>query len=200
MLLLFFFLGVEKGGICFFVQQTLFKWLQIANSLNDLRPQKVPVSVPLGDEECAGTQGSHLTWQTGRQRNSYKVRVAAFSAIFVLFEFRWVMRSCCLSARLSLGHPSLPLSPPFFFTRNCQMSPIVTWKSFWVRCCLQYFRQIKICISSRRLAKYQLRLEGKIILPDFFVLFVLLHSRLSKSVRILLWKASKWRFVQASNY
>lgn len=98
-----------------------------------------------------------LTWETGKQRNSYKVRVGAFSAISVLFEFRWVMWSCCLSAPLSLRHPFLLF---FFFTLNCQMSPTVRSKSFYLRCCFKSFPKI-ICISAkpyRCLAKYTPRL------------------------------------------
>lgn len=126
-----FFLGVRKGGIVF-VQWTLFKFLQISTVWMTSSFKRCS----FGKWGCAGTQDSHLTWQKGRQRNGNKVRVAAFSAIFVLFEFRWVMWSCCLSARLSLGQPSLP-HPTFFFTQNCQMSPTATSKSFWVRCCLK---------------------------------------------------------------
>lgn len=37
---------------------------------------------------CTGSQEGSLTRETGKQRNSYKVRVGAFSAISVLFEFR----------------------------------------------------------------------------------------------------------------
>lgn len=37
---------------------------------------------------CPGSQEGSLTRETGKQRNSYKVRVGAFSAISVLFEFR----------------------------------------------------------------------------------------------------------------
>ena len=75
---------------------------------------------PLG-KEARGLRGCHegrLTRETGKQRNSYKVRVGAFSAISVLFESRWVMWSCCLSALLSLRHHfllSFRLFPLFFF-------------------------------------------------------------------------------------
>ena len=75
---------------------------------------------PLG-KEARGLRGCHegrLTRETGKQRNSYKVRVGAFSAISVLFESRWVMWSCCLSALLSLRHHfllSFRLFPPSFF-------------------------------------------------------------------------------------
>lgn len=54
-----------------------------------------------------GCHEGSLTRETGKQKNSYKVRVGAFSAISVLFESRWVMWSCCLSALLSLRHHSL---------------------------------------------------------------------------------------------
>lgn len=67
-----------------------------------------------------------------KQRNLYKKRVGAFSAISVLFEFRWVMWSCCLSALLSLRHSLPPF--PLFFTLNWQISPTVRGKSV----CLKY--------------------------------------------------------------
>lgn len=136
----FFFL--EKSGLFFLYNELIWNNCKFQQFKWPRAFKKVPVSVPLGSD---GVQASRIVTEHSRQgdkRNSYKVRVAAFSAIFVLFEFRWVMWSCCLSALLSLRCPPKPSPspphtppPPSFFTPNCQMSLTVTSKSFWVRCC-----------------------------------------------------------------
>lgn len=72
---------------------------------------------------CSASQRGSHTQDRGKQRNSYKVRVGAFSAISVLFEFRWVMWSCCLSALLSLRRSLLLFSSSLHW--------IDKWATLW---------------------------------------------------------------------
>lgn len=163
-------------------------WIH-ANSVC-VRPSEMPsacnvmASSPLG-KEAQGPRGCHegsLTRETGKQRNSYKVRVGAFSAISVLFESRWVMWSCCLSALLSLRHHFLLLLSIsfllffFFFTLN-----------WWLK--KKAFSPKIIRISAKNTptsCKVEDQITGRnIILFDFLFSFLIcFHSRLGKSLKV----------------
>lgn len=149
----------------------------------------VMASSPLG-KEAQSPRGCHegsLTQETGKQRNSYKVRVGAFSAISVLFESRWVMWSCCLSALLSLGHHFLLFFPSlsFFFFFYTELEAKKKKKSFFPQNNLH-----KIAKNTPTSCKVEDQITGRnIILFDFlffFFLFFLIcsHSRLGKSVKV----------------
>lgn len=135
-----------------------------------------------------------LKQEREKQRNSDKVRVGAFCAISVLFESRWVMWSCCLSAVLSLRLYTFLFFFPVVFT-ELKNKPLCQKETYL------YLLEILPQIISRNnmsktkahkcLAKYKPRLCEKILsCLIFFPLCMAFHFRLSKSVRILLWKGN----------
>lgn len=109
-------------------------------------------------------------WRTGtlkqdreKQRNSDKVRVGAFSAISVLFESRWVMWSCCLSAVLSLR-----LHTFLFFFFSClytelKNKPLCQKETYLLEILLQIIPQNNMSKTKAHkcFAKYKPRLCGE---------------------------------------
>lgn len=121
------------------------------------------------------------------------MRVGAFSAIFVLFESRWVMWSCCSSVLLSLGH-----QPRSSFFNNKLSDKARCWK--------RRLEKLQKIISKNNIymEKYpELLQKAKSRFWREIISYLNMHLSCSTLAAVKAFhreEALIWQFVQASNY